>query len=72
MPGCDNKHYPDWQVRTHSLSLNKVGHLVFAGCYETLHRQEARDTGQVRQGGTGSDQEGERWQNPRGRHHANY
>ena len=20
MPGCDNKHYPDWQVRTHSLS----------------------------------------------------
>ena len=57
---------------TDSLSFNRVGHLVFAGCYETLHRQEARDTGQVRQGGTGSDQEGERWQNPRGRHHANY
>jgi len=37
-----------------------------------LHRQEARDPGQVCEGGAGADQEGERGQDPRGRHHPHH
>ena len=43
-----------------------------AGGHETLHRQEARGPGQVREGRAGADQEGERRPDPRGGDHPHY